>query len=1534
MIVDDLKENPLSPSPYFGSSSVPLLSLSLEEMVVNLSQPFNLRSKSFLKMKNYNGTTGSWEAFIEPWEFLSEISVDKSGCWSYSLISTSHLSIIMTKNLFSSVSSLSTRMGTALSGTEEKSSATQIVKQGQKPPLAPMKKSVTIRAATPSRRNSIKLVRGKGYSVSKGGRTPLLRRTAPITVQAANTPSDSDFVVSISPSVKSIGEVSESGLSLSTSQNPEHLRRELHPYFIRNETGTEIIYWFHDKPFKLENGAEAMIEVGRKSLRKKKTLAATATLAHGAVWEPDNSTFNCRRCGKEFKFFVRRHHCRACGKIFCSSCSSKHAIVDGERSRVCVDCFKSIKTRRKSNKEPQAVRFSDPKEIEKSEINGKNDKIEKIENSALSSSSVIASIVADSVKSPELERNESMLYSEFSERDPSSSETPQREYPASDSSSSDDYSSEEETGSTDRSDSILSTPVISHPTNLPQLISSTSTLPILPSRGLSEKSSTSIETSSASPSSSSLASSTLRQSTIDKISESRPISIHRREVSFLITGGNFRPVHHIRFNKAGTRLLQVESFESKSVVVCEVHYLGGSKCLSLRSNIIIENLANVPMDFIFRKAESNERHEMFNVAPGQSFPVPVLLTSHDLHMRPHGQNCNFSQNYFDLGGLEALKDNSLHQKTHHVGCWGPTREDTYLFSCTISNEGGEDKFGRRLTKQEFKITIRTPLEICNLLATSMTWKLQFEKKELVMDNLEKGDSVEVYRGLADTTVVSLKLRIADFHWSDYVSFDLSQDSNEVVVLSSIKKKASLHLNVEINASRESGKCRVVVFAPFWLVNRTLLPIKYRLRNGLSTKDDDSLILNEFCEGENMINYTTSTEPFMFSSPRLINAVITRLDLKVGESVWSKGINVEKTDVVNYIYLPDEVTEIKPSSMASSIRSSIHGFLRSTSSSSSSASSSSEKLLEEPKRRLFSIGISSSPGPSKFWRTSVITFTPRYLLHNKSGREIFLKQHNVEIKRTLMVGEEAPWHWMDADQPPIAVLSHNERDWSKPFEFDTVQNFSVMVRGMEHIFIAGIKVKLIGAIIHVFFYGEQPYPPYRIENLTYDKVIHFTQEKVSSNDSLKPGFSLPYTWEEPLLPHSLKFQVFPPGKIWILQTLDTVAQTLHIPYNGLPFLDIDIVVDGPTKFVRFRDSNLHRKITTEESPFLRAKKNGKNLAKYKVKLSSIEISLVDHIPRELINITLEEINIKTIISTTLKLVLSVDVKNIQIDNQLYNTVYPVVLCKHDITSKKNFLRFKLLQTTQSGNNCEIFAFAGIELDNFNLNISEDLLMALFSFIDHEIELSGDSEKENDATQLDVPEVTESDYHMLYFEKISISPVSCNLSLQSASSESKLKVTSSTLAAILKYPIFSCNFEDAQIKLERFELEHPFITKADLSEKISAFYTHNILSQILRLLGSFDVIGSPAGLVECYLEWQILQLGSLAPFHLELPGYLLTFGHGLALGLKSFGKGLADGLFGIVEQPIKAGMAKKGVIRGIGKGLIGVAVKPVVGVNNSR
>jgi hypothetical protein len=40
-------------------------------------------------------------------------------------------------------------------------------------------------------------------------------------------------------------------------------------------------------------------------------------------WKPDNSTDHCKICGKKFSFFVRRHHCRLCGYIFCGSCCQR-----------------------------------------------------------------------------------------------------------------------------------------------------------------------------------------------------------------------------------------------------------------------------------------------------------------------------------------------------------------------------------------------------------------------------------------------------------------------------------------------------------------------------------------------------------------------------------------------------------------------------------------------------------------------------------------------------------------------------------------------------------------------------------------------------------------------------------------------------------------------------------------------------------------------------------------------------------------------------------------------------------------------------------------------------------------------------------------------------------------------------------------------------------------------------------------------------------------------------------------------------------
>ncbi|KAJ2708239.1 hypothetical protein FB645_000085 [Coemansia sp. IMI 203386] len=46
-----------------------------------------------------------------------------------------------------------------------------------------------------------------------------------------------------------------------------------------------------------------------------------------SAWEPDDSAMQCRQCARRFTLFLRRHHCRRCGLIFCVNCSSKRSLL-------------------------------------------------------------------------------------------------------------------------------------------------------------------------------------------------------------------------------------------------------------------------------------------------------------------------------------------------------------------------------------------------------------------------------------------------------------------------------------------------------------------------------------------------------------------------------------------------------------------------------------------------------------------------------------------------------------------------------------------------------------------------------------------------------------------------------------------------------------------------------------------------------------------------------------------------------------------------------------------------------------------------------------------------------------------------------------------------------------------------------------------------------------------------------------------------------------------------------------------------------
>lgn len=81
------------------------------------------------------------------------------------------------------------------------------------------------------------------------------------------------------------------------------------------------------------------LQAGQQGAFSKKPLSSLGEVA--PVWVPDSQAPICMKCEVKFTFTKRRHHCRACGKVFCAACcslKSRLMYMDRKEARVCVTC--------------------------------------------------------------------------------------------------------------------------------------------------------------------------------------------------------------------------------------------------------------------------------------------------------------------------------------------------------------------------------------------------------------------------------------------------------------------------------------------------------------------------------------------------------------------------------------------------------------------------------------------------------------------------------------------------------------------------------------------------------------------------------------------------------------------------------------------------------------------------------------------------------------------------------------------------------------------------------------------------------------------------------------------------------------------------------------------------------------------------------------------------------------------------------------------------------------------------------------------
>ncbi|XP_076837820.1 zinc finger FYVE domain-containing protein 9 isoform X2 [Brachyhypopomus gauderio] len=85
------------------------------------------------------------------------------------------------------------------------------------------------------------------------------------------------------------------------------------------------------------------LQAGQQGALSRKPLSSLGEVA--PVWVPDSQAPICMKCEVKFTFTKRRHHCRACGKVFCAACCSlkcRLMYMDRKEARVCVTCHQAL----------------------------------------------------------------------------------------------------------------------------------------------------------------------------------------------------------------------------------------------------------------------------------------------------------------------------------------------------------------------------------------------------------------------------------------------------------------------------------------------------------------------------------------------------------------------------------------------------------------------------------------------------------------------------------------------------------------------------------------------------------------------------------------------------------------------------------------------------------------------------------------------------------------------------------------------------------------------------------------------------------------------------------------------------------------------------------------------------------------------------------------------------------------------------------------------------------------------------------------
>ena len=976
-------------------------------------------------------------------------------------------------------------------------------------------------------------------------------------------------------------------------------------------------------------------------------------------------------------------------------------------------------------------------------------------------------------------------------------------------------------------------------------------------------------------------------------------------VGIKLEGSGFDSIDRIGVNREGETLYNLKPRKDKVLHRLLVEVKLGSdnvKYITFRSPLVVENNTQIPVEVGVFSPEEGHLLKVEKIAPGDSRPAPVgAAFMHSLVVRPD-QGFGYSWSTERLFWKDILK-----RPTRTITCRGENNDQSppFYFQMNASYDKNDPMTS---VYPYMRIKLHAPIELQNLLPYDFKYRIYDKNTKKDWTNfLRKGGVSPVHVvELSHLLLLSVDMQETVFKQSEFavVNSNTQEDFRRESTLP-VKDPQGNTLNLKLhyfNIPDGGGAFKVSVYSPYLILNKTGLDINIQSKSMFSSAKSAA------GQGVRMDSDhgTRKALPYMFSYPTEDRK--NRANIRVGDSTWSKPQSFDAIGSAFDAVLP-----------SSSGKAELH------------------------------IGISVAEGEGKYNLTKVVTVAPRFVVKNKLREDIDIREPGSSRVVKLKPGELFPLHFLKQvpEKQMCFCYPGVNNQWSSPFNISNIGTIHVKIaKAGQRQQLIRVEVIMEAATIFLHVSIETKHWPFSMRNESDQEFMFYQANPNVEEDEEDQGSGwkpiryrlpaksiMPYAWDYPASKNK-ELVLTCNGKerrVKLAEIGNLIP--LKIPGSqGKPskIIDLNIVADGPTQTLALSNYKPSKSLYKQKSAGAQASQSSlatgfevKELEsdvtfKAQLRLAGIGISLVNKNLKELLYLTFREIELKYG-DSKLYQTLNFTIKWIQIDNQLYGGIFPILLYPSVVpkTGKEMeahpIFHSQVTRVKDDSYGVLYIKYFSFLLQQMTLELDEDFIFTMLDFTKVPgASWSEEAEGKLCDEDLGIPEPQQEEQGQdIYFEVLQLQPMQLDLSFvrtERINAEDTVASSNPLMFFVNIMTMSVGNVNDAPLRMNALILENARISIPALMASVQSHYTQECIRQMHIILGSADFLGNPVGL------FNNVSSGVADIFYEPYQGLVMTdrpqeLGIGIAKGASSFVK---KSVFGFSDSMAKfTGSISKGL-----------------------